>query len=129
MNSGKWGAKSPNQEKIVTLEAQLKELKYLKLSAQLANKLNQNQCQGPNQRKDGANAGENQRNNRLANPQLPSHGQAQHFRNSESHLLTHLPLGTQPLPLMDRAPLPMTRTPITKPTSNPLQTLSSLPST
>ena len=42
VNSGKWGAKSPNQEKIVALEAQPIELKDLKLSAQLANKLNQN---------------------------------------------------------------------------------------
>ena len=63
MNSGKWGTKSPDQEKTVALKAQLKELKDLKLSAQLANKLNQNRCQGPNQRKEGANTGENQRNN------------------------------------------------------------------
>ena len=63
MNSGKWSTKSPNQEKILALEAQLKELKHLTLSTQLANKLNQNQCQGQIQRKDGANGDENQRNN------------------------------------------------------------------
>ena len=43
VNSGKWGAKSPDQEKIVALEAQVKELKDLKLSAQLMNKLMQGQ--------------------------------------------------------------------------------------
>jgi hypothetical protein len=43
VNSGKWGAKSPDQEKIIALEAQVKELKDLKLSAQLINKLKQGQ--------------------------------------------------------------------------------------
>ena len=63
INSGKWGAKSPDQEKIAALEAQLKELKDLKQSSQLANKLNHNRCQGLNQRKEGANTVENQRSN------------------------------------------------------------------
>jgi len=39
MNSGKWGAKSPDQEKIISLKAQVKDLKDLKLSAQLIHKL------------------------------------------------------------------------------------------
>ena len=43
VNSGKWGAKSPDQEKIIALEAQVKELKDLKLSAQLMNKLKHSQ--------------------------------------------------------------------------------------
>lgn len=43
MNSVKWGAKPPDQEKIIALEAQVKELEDLKLSAQLANKLMQGQ--------------------------------------------------------------------------------------
>ena len=64
MNSRKCGIKSPNQEKIMALEAQFKELKDIKLSTQLANKLNQNQDQGKSQRKEGANAGVNARNNR-----------------------------------------------------------------
>ena len=63
LKSAKWGTKSPDQEKIVALEAQLKELQDLKLSTQLANKLNQNQHQGQNQRKEGANTDENLRNN------------------------------------------------------------------
>jgi hypothetical protein len=46
VNSGKWGAKSPDQEKIIALEAQLKDLQNLKLSAQLINKLKQGQKQG-----------------------------------------------------------------------------------
>jgi hypothetical protein len=68
VNSGKWGAKSPDQEKIIALEAQLKQLKDLKLSAQLIKKLKQDtkggqtpqqtqdqsksQGQTPNQRKN-----------------------------------------------------------------------------
>ena len=47
----------------MALKAQLKELKDLKLLTQLANKLNQNQQQGQIQRKEGATAGENARNN------------------------------------------------------------------
>ena len=43
VNSGKWGAKSPDPEKIITLEAQFKELKNLKLSTQPVNKLKQGQ--------------------------------------------------------------------------------------
>jgi hypothetical protein len=43
LNSRKWGAKSPDQEKIIALKAQVKELKDLKLSAQLLNKLKQGQ--------------------------------------------------------------------------------------
>eukprot|EP00804_Cyclotella_cryptica_P030718 CCRYP_009136-RA/>CCRYP_009136-RA protein AED:0.27 eAED:0.27 QI:0/-1/0/1/-1/1/1/0/399 len=39
VNSGKWGAKSPDQEKIIALEAEGKELKDLKLSAELICKL------------------------------------------------------------------------------------------
>ena len=35
MNSGKWRAKSSNQEKIIALKAQLKDLQNLKLSVQL----------------------------------------------------------------------------------------------
>ena len=50
MNSGKWGSKSPNQEKTLALEAQLKE-QELKLFSQ------------QNQRKQGANANEHARNN------------------------------------------------------------------
>ena len=46
VNSGKWEAKSPDQEKIIALEAQLKDLQNLKLSAQLINKLKQSQKQG-----------------------------------------------------------------------------------
>jgi predicted metal-dependent hydrolase len=41
VNSGKWGAKSPDQEKIIALKAQAKELNDLKLLAQLMNKLKQ----------------------------------------------------------------------------------------
>jgi hypothetical protein len=41
VNSGKWGAKSPDQEKIIALKTHVKELKDLKLSAQLMNKLKQ----------------------------------------------------------------------------------------
>ena len=63
VNSGKWGAKLPDQEKIITLEAQLKELKDLKLLAELAGKLNQTWHQGQNQRKEGANTWENVWNN------------------------------------------------------------------
>ena len=43
VNSRGWGAKSPDQEKIIALEAQVKELKDLKLSVQLLNKLKQGQ--------------------------------------------------------------------------------------
>ena len=43
VNSGRWGVKSPDQEKIIALEAQVKELKDLKLSAQLIIKLKQGQ--------------------------------------------------------------------------------------
>ena len=43
VNSGKWGAKSPDHEKIIALKAQVKELKDLTLSAQLMNKLKQGQ--------------------------------------------------------------------------------------
>ena len=39
VNSGKWGARSPDQEKIIALEAEVKELKDLKLSAKLIRKL------------------------------------------------------------------------------------------
>ena len=39
VNSGKWAEKFPDQEKIIALESQVKELKDLKLSAQLLNKL------------------------------------------------------------------------------------------
>ena len=46
VNSGKWGAKSPDQEKIIALEAQPKDLQNLKLSPQLINKLKQGQGQG-----------------------------------------------------------------------------------
>ncbi len=46
MNSGKSGAQSPDQEKIIALEAQLKDLQNLKLSAQLINKVKQGQKQG-----------------------------------------------------------------------------------
>jgi uncharacterized protein (DUF4415 family) len=41
-NSGKWGAKSPDQVKIIALESQVRELKDLKLSAQLIHKLKEN---------------------------------------------------------------------------------------
>jgi hypothetical protein len=65
VNSGKLGAKSPDQEKIIALEAQVKELKDLKLSAQLMNKLKQGQ-KGKDQQnqqsrqKGGNNQGQNQ---------------------------------------------------------------------
>jgi hypothetical protein len=39
VNSGKWGAKSPDQEKIILLKAQVIELKDLKLSVQLIHML------------------------------------------------------------------------------------------
>ena len=48
MNSGKWGAKSPDQEKITALKAQVHDLKDLKLSAQLIHKLKED---GKEQRK------------------------------------------------------------------------------
>jgi len=43
VKSGKWGAKSPDQEKIIAFEAQVKELKDLKLSAQLIRKLEEDE--------------------------------------------------------------------------------------
>jgi len=43
VNSGKWGAKSPDLEKIIALKAQVRELKDLKLSVQLLKKLKQGQ--------------------------------------------------------------------------------------
>ena len=43
VNSGKWRAKSADQEKFIALEAQVKELKDLKLLAQLINRLKQGQ--------------------------------------------------------------------------------------
>ena len=46
VKKGKWGAKSPDQEKIIAPEAQLMDLQNLKLSAQLINKLKQGQKQG-----------------------------------------------------------------------------------
>ena len=42
MNNRKLGAMPPNKEKIMTLEAQFKKLKDLKLFTQLTNKVNQN---------------------------------------------------------------------------------------
>jgi hypothetical protein len=39
VSKGTWGAKSQDQEKIIALEAQIRELKDLKLSAQLQDKL------------------------------------------------------------------------------------------
>ena len=59
VNSGKWGAKSPDQEKIIALEAQLKDLQNLKLSQQLINKLKQGQGQ--------AGQSQNQRRGRQQN--------------------------------------------------------------
>jgi hypothetical protein len=61
VNSGKWGAKSPDQEKIIALEARLKQLQDLTLSKQLLAKLKQgqrgqggqNQNQNQNQPKQG----------------------------------------------------------------------------
>ena len=65
VNSGKWGAKLPDQEKIIALEAQVKELKDLKLSAQLMNKLKQgqkdkDQQNQQNRQRGGNNQGQNQ---------------------------------------------------------------------
>jgi hypothetical protein len=72
VNSGKWGAKSPDQEKIIALEAQVKELKDLKLSTQLINKLKQgqkgkDQQNQQNQQRGGNNQGQNQGGNRRRN--------------------------------------------------------------
>ncbi len=65
VNSGKWGVKSPDQEKIIALEAQLKDLQNLKLSAHLINKLKQGQKQDqkgqqPRQRQKGTNTPQKQ---------------------------------------------------------------------
>jgi len=65
VNSCKWGAKLPDQEKIIALKAQVKELKDLKLSAQLMNKLKQcqrgkDQQNQQNRNKGGNNQGQNQ---------------------------------------------------------------------
>jgi hypothetical protein len=51
VNSGKWGAKSPDQEKIIALEAKVKELKDLKLSAELIRKLEEDE----NETREGDN--------------------------------------------------------------------------
>lgn len=58
-NSSKWGAKSPDQEKIIALETQVKELKDLKLSAQLINKLKQDQKAQNQQTQQNQPKGEN----------------------------------------------------------------------
>jgi hypothetical protein len=42
-NSSRCGATSPNQEEVIDLDSQVKELKDLKLATQLINKLKQSQ--------------------------------------------------------------------------------------
>jgi len=71
VNSGKWGGKSPDQEKIIALEAHVKELKDLKLSEQLLNKLKQGQKrqqnQNQNQPKQSTNQGQQQSSGKQKN--------------------------------------------------------------
>jgi hypothetical protein len=62
VNSEKWGAKSPDQEKIIALEAKVKELKDLKLSAKLIRKLEEDD----NKMREGENEN-NQDDNKWMN--------------------------------------------------------------
>ena len=55
VNSRKWGAKFPDQEKIIALEAKVKELKDLKLSAQLLCKLKEDDQDQKEEENDGQN--------------------------------------------------------------------------
>lgn len=55
VNSDKWWATSPDQEKMIALEPQIKELNDLKLSVQLVYKLNQGQKgKNPTEQKNSA---------------------------------------------------------------------------
>ena len=56
VNCKKWGAKSPDQEKIIALEAEVKELKDLKLSTQLICKVKE----GDQDQKEDENDGQNE---------------------------------------------------------------------
>jgi hypothetical protein len=74
VNSGKWGAKSPDQEKIIALEAKVKELKDLKLSAELLRKLEEDD----NEMREGENEN-NQNDNEWMNIP-PKDNEAKHKR-------------------------------------------------
>ena len=69
VNSRKWGAKSPDQENIIALEAQVCKLKDLKLSVQLIPELKE---EGKEQRK-GDNIGQDEENNQTDVPNKRFH--------------------------------------------------------
>jgi hypothetical protein len=73
VNSGKWGAKSPEQKKIIALKAQVKDLKDLKLSAQLICKLKED---GKEQR-EGENTGQDEENNQADGSDRHYHDQVE----------------------------------------------------
>jgi hypothetical protein len=70
----KWGAKSPDQEKIIALEAKVKELKDLKLSAELIRKREEDD----NEMREGENENNQDDNEWMKIP--PKDNEAKHKR-------------------------------------------------
>ena len=85
MNSGKWGTKSRDQEQIIALEAQMHELKDLKLSAQLIRKLKKD---GKEQR-EGDSTGQDEENNQ-------ADGSNKHFQNQDTERMKMPPKYAKP---------------------------------
>ena len=85
VNSGKWGVKSPDQEKITSLEAQVCELKDLKLSAQLIHKLKED---GEEQR-EGDNTGQDEENNQEDRSNM-------HYQNQDKEEMKTPPKDDEP---------------------------------
>ena len=85
MNRGKWVAKSPDQETIIVLEAQVRELKDLKLSAQLMHKLKE----GEKEQREGDNAGQDEENNLADGSNKP-------FQNQETEWIKMPPKDDEP---------------------------------
>ncbi len=79
------GSKSPDQEKIIALEAQVCELKDLKLSAQLIRKLN---LDGDEQR-EGDNTCQDEENNQ-------ADGSNRHYQNQDKEWMKTPPKDDEP---------------------------------
>ena len=85
MNSGKWGAKSPDQENFIALKAQVCELSDLKPSVQLIRKLKED---GKEQR-EGDNIGQDEEKNQLDRSNKP-------FQNQDMECMKMLPKDDEP---------------------------------
>ena len=85
VNSRKWGAKSPAQEKIIALEAQVCELKDLKLSAQLICKPKEDE----KDQREEANTGQDEENNQ-------ADGSDRHYHNQDEEWMKMPPKDDEP---------------------------------